>query len=102
MLRRENGKAQQVRAAYTQEFEAGLRSLLDLLDAENSVFNTRVQLVTSESIAVFSRYQLIASMGSLLDKFGIDPPADAVVDNSDPRYRPLGIGSFTLEPLRKW
>ena len=90
----------QVRAAYVEEFEAGLRSLLDLLDSENAVFNTRVQQVTSESIAIFSRYQLIASTGALLDTFGIAAPSGAVVDVPDRRYRP--IGAFTLEPLRKW
>ncbi len=100
VLRRESAKAVQVRAAYVEEFEAGLRSLLDLLDSENAVFNTRVQQVTSESIAIFSRYQLIAATGALLDTFGIAAPAGAVVDASDRRYRP--IGAFTLEPLRKW
>lgn len=100
VLRREVAKAQLVRTAYVEEFDAGLRSLLDLLDSENAVFNVKAQLVSSEAIAVFSRYQLIAATGALLQKFGIEPPPASVVDGTDRRYRP--IGTFTLEPLRKW
>ncbi len=64
-------------AAYRQEFEGGRRSMLDLLEAQNVHFNARVQGITAGSLATYSRYQLVAAMGGLLDHFGLGVDVEA-------------------------
>jgi adhesin transport system outer membrane protein len=58
--------AEQVVVAYRSEYELGQRTLLDLLNAENAVFNARLSLAAARSVAVFSDYQLMAATGALL------------------------------------
>jgi len=87
-------------ASYEKEYEAGLRDLLDLLIAQNSAFTSHVQLISSETIAVFSRYRLLASTGSLLSSFGVAAPPES---QTGPGEVPWFVGSRGLiEPLRKW
>lgn len=79
-------------AAYRQEFEGGRRSMLDLLEAQNVHFNARIQGITSGSLATYSRYQLVAAMGGLLDHFGLGVDVEAENDlrpwNRDRNDRP--------------
>ncbi|MBO6757376.1 MAG: TolC family outer membrane protein [Roseibium sp.] len=92
--------AEAVIVNYNREYEAGLRDLLDLLIAQNAAFSAKVQKISSETIAVFARYRLLASMGGLLASFGVTPPAESVRTTGE---QPWFVGSPTLiEPLRKW
>ncbi|MEM9205982.1 MAG: TolC family outer membrane protein [Pseudomonadota bacterium] len=93
-------QAELVRGSYREEFDAGLRSLLDILDAQATVFNAQVQVTSAQSIGVFSRYQLIASTGRLLERFGINAPRESEIGVPASTFRPAG--GFSLEPLRKW
>ncbi|MEL7524177.1 MAG: TolC family protein, partial [Pseudomonadota bacterium] len=86
--------------SYEKEYEAGLRDLLDLLIAQNSAFTARVQLISSETISVFSRYRLLASTGSLLAAAGVSAPVESAAGSEEV---PWFVGSRGLiEPLRKW
>ena len=91
----DSGKA--LIAAYRQEFEAGRRSMLDLLEAQNVYFNARVQRLTAGFLASFARYQLLAAGGGLLAHFNLGPVDDADEDlrawNRDRHDRP------SLHPL---
>ncbi len=99
-LTRQSRAANAVIATYDREFDAGLRDLLDLLDAQNSSFNVKVQLISSQTIAVFSRYRLLAATGHLLSSFNVAPPAEGT---PGPREKPWFVGTKPLiEPLRKW
>jgi adhesin transport system outer membrane protein len=66
------------RDAYAQQFEIGLRSLLDLLDAENELFVARTALVTAEFTERFAVYRVLAVTGTLLATLDIPPPREAV------------------------
>lgn len=68
---------EQVRTSYRQQFDIGQRTLLDVLDAENTLFNTRVAAATARYAEVFAQYRVLASMGQLLSTFGIEPPDEA-------------------------
>ena len=87
-----NALAAQVRrnervvSLYENEYEAGNRSLLDVLDAESSKFAGEFQYFNSRSLQLFSGYRLLASMGNLLGYFGITAPAFE---------RPLNIETFS-------
>ena len=62
---------QKVVIVYRQEFQIGQRDLLDLLDSENELFNSRVQAITADYSAEFGGYQVLATMGQLLNVLGV-------------------------------
>lgn len=63
--------------AYLSDYEGGNRSLLDLLNAHNSVLNARLSLASAKTVAVYSDYQLAAATGRLLMVLTIAAPAEA-------------------------
>ena len=63
--------AQQVVTAYRGEYQLGQRTLLDLLNAENALFNARLSLEAAKVVAVFSDYQLLATSGQLLARLNV-------------------------------
>lgn len=78
--------AEAVVAAYRGEYELGQRTLLDLLNAENALFNARLSLEAARSVAIFSDYQLLATSGQLLSRLKIAPPRDAKLTPNDQRH----------------
>jgi outer membrane protein, adhesin transport system len=83
--------AGKVITAYSKEYDLGQRSLIDLLNAENTSFNAQVSLISARSVAVFADYQLLAAMGKLLAYIRAPHPVDA---------EPLVPGTFGLIPLK--
>lgn len=67
----ENGRLVQ---SYRQQFTVGRRSLLDVLDAQNSRFNTGVLAKTAQYSSIFADYRLLAATGQLVSAFGLTPP----------------------------
>lgn len=61
--------------SYRSQFSVGRRSLLDVLDAQNARYNTQVRLETSRFSAVFSRYQVLASVNGFLTALDVAPGA---------------------------
>lgn len=64
--------------SYQREYEASKRSLLDLLDAENSVFSSRFEQASVSGVRLFSAYYLKALTGTLLASFGLTPPVATI------------------------
>lgn len=58
-------------AAYKEQFQLGQRSILDVLDAENELYNNAVQKVTASYNIPVSCYRLLALGGTLLQELGI-------------------------------
>lgn len=56
----------QVRQTYRQQFDLGGRNLLELLDAENELFITRGNLISSEFAELFAAYRILATGGILV------------------------------------
>lgn len=93
--------AEKTAASYGQEFTSGKRSLVDLLDATNAAFAARSGLVSSESVAIFSKWKLRSVTSGLLASLNIEAPADARGSVALPAG-PLGIGRTIVEPLNRW
>lgn len=70
-----------VREAYQKQFTIGERTLLDLLDSENELFNASRRLVDLKYTELFSQYRIKATMGELLKSQGVVAPMAAVVTN---------------------
>ena len=73
----------QTRDMYLEQFNLGQRSLLDVLDSENELFSSSIQLVTAEQNEIAAQYRLLALGGELLKEFQIDR-AEYIV-NTDER-----------------
>jgi adhesin transport system outer membrane protein len=83
------GSDRKVISAYSKEYDLGQRSLIDLLNAENQLFNAQVSLESARGVATFADYQLLATMGDLLTYVRAPHPVDA---------EPLVPTSFGLMP----
>ncbi|SQD76482.1 TolC family outer membrane protein [Moritella yayanosii] len=62
-------------AAYEQQFKLGQRSLLDLLDTENELFEARKEYVDAEFNEIVTQYRLLNATGQLLDSLRVTRPA---------------------------
>ena len=88
---------------YLDEYNAGRRNLLDVLDAENTGFLGQFDLSNANALYKFSSYQLLGNMGTLLDYFGVQAPAGA--DDYLDESQLAGVSSssnahLTIPPLR--
>lgn len=90
-LDRQVDSARKVVAAYSKEYELGQRTLIDLLNAENQLFNALVSLVSTRGVAVFADYQLLATMGKLLEYLKAPQPAEA---------EPMPVVPFGIYPSK--
>lgn len=78
-------------SAYTKEYDIGQRSLIDLLNAQNQVFTASVSLYSTQGVAVFADYQLLAAMGHLMTYLKEPHVIDAL---------PLEVKPFLLFPTK--
>ena len=94
-LERQKQASRRVVTVYEQEYKLSKRTLLDLLDSENALFNTRVQLANAGAIRIFSSYRLLATMGKMLDSMGISKPSEGFIS-----VRGASLFPSLVEPLR--
>ncbi|MFM5954828.1 MAG: TolC family outer membrane protein [Novosphingobium sp.] len=66
--------ARGVRESYRAQFGIGRRSLLDLLDAQNSVYNATVESQVANTGLLLAQYGLLAQMGRLRSFLGVEKP----------------------------
>ncbi|NCD35293.1 MAG: channel protein TolC [Spartobacteria bacterium] len=66
-------KNRMTKEIYLEQFGVAQRSLLDVLDSENEVFQSSSQLVTSSVNEHIAAYKLLALAGVLNDSLGVDP-----------------------------
>ncbi len=76
-LGRQLNAVNQLLNSYTEQFKVGERSLLDVLDTQNSRFSTQVAERTAQKAVVFAEYRVLASAGVLLSALSIDAPKQA-------------------------
>ncbi|MEX0591691.1 MAG: TolC family outer membrane protein [Xanthobacteraceae bacterium] len=94
-LNRQVESARKVVSAYTKEYELGQRTLIDLLNAENQLFNALVSLVSTRGVAVFADYQLLATMGKLTEYL-----KEPLLAEAEPlSVAPLGLYPTKLPPV---
>ena len=79
-LDRQSSVSDDLLLSYRSQFNIGRRSLLDVLDAQNTRFNTQVRLETARFSEVFARYQILAATNNFLDALGMAPGTGAGED----------------------
>lgn len=66
--------AKDTQSAYAQQFNLGQRSLLDLLDTENELFEARKDYLQAEYDEITAKYRVLNSTGRLLDSLKVTRP----------------------------
>ncbi|MBO2629050.1 TolC family outer membrane protein [Shewanella algae] len=60
--------------AYEKQFRIGKRTLLDLLNTENELFESRKAYINARYDGIFARYRLLNATGTLLTEMRVDVP----------------------------
>ena len=68
--------SQETVSAYRKQFNIGKRTLLDLLDGENELFQASRSLLSATYQLAFARYRILAAAGVLLETLQVEPPAN--------------------------
>jgi outer membrane protein, adhesin transport system len=63
--------------SYAEQFIIGQRSLLDLLDTQNTLLNTQITVETAATAVLLAEYRILAACGILLRTLGVAPPPQA-------------------------
>jgi len=85
-----------VRAAYWEQFQIGRRSILDLLNAENETYQSRLSAITERIELLQVRYRLVGSLARLTDYLGIEPALPV----AEPDQETTGAAGANLPVLR--
>lgn len=63
--------------SYREQFNVGRRSLLDVLDAQNTRYNVQVRAETARFAETFAEYKILAAANELMQALGIAARSDA-------------------------
>ncbi len=95
------GQQLQDHRTYLDEYQLSKRSILDVLDAENTRFRVRFDLSSADAIKRFAIYQVVALTGQILDVFGVEAPKEAIPFSDLAPARSLGGNhDLVIQPLR--
>ncbi|MEP3864899.1 MAG: TolC family protein [Paracoccaceae bacterium] len=70
---------------FNSEFEAGTRSLLDVLEAERASFDVEFEKISAEASLTFSAYRLLATQSRLAQHFGVSHAEGVLIPNFEDR-----------------
>lgn len=59
--------------SYQEQFNIGRRSLLDVLDAQNTRYNVQVRLESARFSEIFAQYQVLAATNRFLQALSVEP-----------------------------
>jgi adhesin transport system outer membrane protein len=66
--------------SYREQFNIGRRSLLDVLDAQNTRYNVQAQAQTAQLAKVYAQYRVLAAENRLVECLGVQIPLAARAD----------------------
>jgi adhesin transport system outer membrane protein len=82
--------------SYREQFNVGRRSLLDVLDAQNTRYNVQAQAETARMARLYAQYRVLAATNRLIEALGVQMPAAAWSDERA-RYRVNPIPAEDLQ-----
>lgn len=88
-----------VRVAYMQQFQIGQRSLLDLLDTENELFDARRALRNAEYDLKLAELRWLTFSHQLLPALGLQQPHDQAPEEADDLVFPQEALQVCMEPV---
>ena len=66
--------------SYREQFNVGRRSLLDVLDAQNTRYNVQAQAETARLAKLYAQYRVLAATNRLIEALGVAMPTAAYSD----------------------
>lgn len=72
--------------SYREQFNVGRRSLLDVLDAQNTRYNVQARVETARLARLYAQYRVLAAVNRLIEALGVSMPSAAYADQRA-RYR---------------
>ncbi len=72
--------------SYREQFNVGRRSLLDVLDAQNTRNNVQAQAESARLARLYAQYRVLAASNRLIEALGVTVPTAAYSDERN-RYR---------------
>ncbi len=91
-LRQHMQSSEKTKQAYTKQFNIGQRTLLDLLDTENELFESQRAFTNAKYDRLFAQYRILAALGQLTDALGVDLPEEATPPEDLPSIDWLSLG----------
>ncbi len=82
--------------SYREQFNVGRRSLLDVLDSQNTRYNVQAQAETARLAKLYAQYRLLAATNRLIEALGVNMPSAAWSDERN-HYRVNPIPASDLE-----
>lgn len=83
-LRQHMESSTKTKEAYTKQFNIGQRTLLDLLDTENELFESRRAFTAARYDKLFAQYRILAALGTLVESLGVELPPEAQLPEGVP------------------
>ena len=72
--------------SYREQFNVGRRSLLDVLDAQNTRYNVQAQAETARMAKLYAQYRVLAATNRLIECLGVQMP-QAAWSNERSQYK---------------
>jgi adhesin transport system outer membrane protein len=66
--------------SYREQFNVGRRSLLDVLDAQNTRYNVQAQAETARMSKIYAQYRVLAASNRLIEALGVQMPVEALAN----------------------
>ena len=85
-LEQQSRVSDELLVSYREQFNVGRRSLLDVLDAQNTRYNVQVQAETARLAQLYAQYRVLAASNRLLEALQVNLPA-AASSNAREQYR---------------
>ncbi|UDM16421.1 TolC family outer membrane protein [Vogesella sp. XCS3] len=82
-LRQHQLSTEKARDAYRKQFDIGQRTLLDMLDSENELFESRRELLNAELNQQLATYRVLGESGRLMEVMQLKPKDDGVDNDTD-------------------
>ena len=95
-LETQNRVSDDLLLSYREQFNVGRRSLLDVLDAQNTRYNVQAQLETARMARLYAQYRVLAASNRLIECLGVQMPQEAWSDERN-RYRVNPIPAEDLQ-----
>ncbi|RIX29441.1 TolC family protein [Sphingomonas edaphi] len=68
--------------SYREQFNVGRRSLLDVLDAQNTRQNVQAQAETARLAKIYAQYRVLAASNRLIEALGVSMPSEGWSNDS--------------------
>jgi len=79
--------------SYREQFNVGRRSLLDVLDAQNTRYNVQQQVETARMSRLYAQYRVLAASNRLVECLGVQMPREGYLTESR-RYKVNPIPAY--------